>query len=539
MSDTDYKPQLGGYLPGNAGAVPDPNTAIKQDPPTGEVTKKQAMLFQPTNAAVMAGVVGVGGWDSCAWGDWQRNGSLPGPHACGTPGLFTNAGINGLPTAWPGQYTYFRRILNDPTIRYVRTLAYAPILASKWSVKACKDAPAGAADLIYEMFESLRLQYFDDAVRGIDYGWAPFEQVFTLVESGPHVGSFWLSRLKALLHDVTSIYLTPEGTFAGFNNNGNVVDPVKSLLYTYDGESGNLYGRGRCMNMLEVVPWWRDANEGALRYDRKIAGVFMICHYPPGQSIDRTGKLVENWVIAQQMLDSVSAGKPIAVCNEFAGEMEDRFLTNISTADRTRWKIELLEDNGSRQPGFGDRLAYLDRQKARGWQLSERSAFEAQKSGSRADSESHGDIIVIQGNIIKHALTQLANGSPIQMNSPVNNVLRMNYGEKAVGTVKLMSESISEDQKAFIRSIATEVLAGDPNLLGSVSDIGQVFEQAGLPVPSDPLTSQELSVKMDGMVAKRVATKGSGPGSPNPSQKKTLSRISEFLEKHHQMNGVH
>ncbi len=539
MSDTDYKPSLGGYLPGNAGAVPDPNVSIKQDPPTGEETKKQAMLFQPTNAAVMAGVVGVGGWDSCAWADWQRNGSLPGPHSCGTPGLFTNAGINGLPTAWPGQYTYFRRILNDPSIRFVRMLAYAPILASKWSVKACKDAPKEAADAIFTMFDSLRLQFFDDAVRGMDYGWAPFEQVFEMVEAGPNAGMFWLSKLKPLLHDVTTIYLTGNGAFAGFNNNGNVVDPVKSLLYTYDGESGNLYGRGRCMNMLEIVPWWRDANEGALRYDRKIAGVFMICHYPPGQSIDRQGNLVENWVIAQQMLDSVSAGKPIAVCNEFAGEMEDRFLTNISMADRTRWKIELLEDNGSRQPGFGDRLAYLDRQKARGWLVPERSAFEAQKSGSKADSESHGDIILVQANVQKQVLAQLINGSPIQMNSAINNVLRMNWGDKALGTVKIIPEDISEDQKAFIRQVAADVLSGDPNLLGSVSDINQVFEQAGLPSPSDPLSSSELAVKMDGMVAKRVAVKGAGPGKPNPTQKKTLSRIAEFLETQHGMNGRH
>lgn len=526
----------GGTLPAGTDGNPLlPNMSVTRDPPQKEVTGKQSMLFQPSNTAVMAGVVGIGGWDSCAWTDWTRGTSLPGPYNNPSP-MLTSYSINGIPTAWPGQYTYFRKILNDPTIRFVRMLAYAPVLASQWSIQASKNAPKEAHDLIYTMFDSLRAQYLDDALRGVDYGWAPFEQVFTYVSEGPYAGSFWLKKLKALLHDVTTLYVTKDNDLAGFNNNGDTVDLVKSLLYTHDGESGNLYGRGRCNNLLLVLPWWNDANEGALRYDRKIAGVFMVCHYPPGQSIGRRGTLQENWEIAKELLEAVEAGRPIAVCNEFAGEMMDNYLANISMADRTRWKLELLEDNGSRQPGFGDRLAYLDRQKARGWLVPERSAFEAQKSGSKADSESHGDILLVQGNVINEALVNILNGSPIEFNSPVNNVLRVNYGPKAVGTVKLVFESLSDDKKKFIREIAAEVIRGDPNFLSRVSDVRQVFEQAGLPTPSDPLDNKELLVELDGMVAKRVETTGPSPGDGGEEGRKTLSRLRTGLNGH--MHGL-
>ena len=501
----------------------------KDKPPLGDSTSRQAMLFEPSNAAVMTGIVGLGlngGYDS-NW-DWYRRNtdSHSGPPSTPAPGMFSEFSIGGLPVAWPGMYSYFRRILNDPTVRYVRALALAPILATQWSVKAGDKAPGEAREAIDEMIQAIRPQFLDDAVRAIDYGWAGFEQCFEMVD-----GLFYLTKLKALIHDLTSIYVENNGQFAGFNNNGTLIDPVKALLHTYDGESGNLYGRGRCNNLLEVCPWWRDANEGAARYDRKIAGVFLIIHYPPGQSVDKDGKVTENHIIAKKMLDAAAAGKPMAVCNEFAGEMENTYLTNISMADRTRWKIELLEDKGSRQPGFGDRLAYLDRQKARAYYVPERSAFEAQKSGSRADSESHGELILTEADIINARLAGLLNGSKVKTYSPINNILRMNWGDKAVGTVRIEPVPIDEAKKKFIRDICAAALASKPALLPRVSGINDLFEQAGLPIPSNPLDDEKIQVELDGMVAAEIPKP---PGEMPPGKdgdKATMSRLLDLWER--------
>jgi len=510
-----------------------PRVVPGEPPPTGDSTGKQAAQFQPSNTAALAGVVGIADpWAQNAWG-WRSEATANLPGGTPAPGLFSNYSVNGLPISWPGQYSYFRRILNDPSVRFVRAMAFAPVLTTKWVVQASKDAPKDAAATIQTMFDDLRLQFLDDALRGVDYGWCGFEQCFEMLKDGPHAGTFWLTKLKALMHDLTSIYVDEHGDFNGFNNNGQLVSPVKTCLYTHDGESGNLYGRGRCWNLLEVVPWWRDANEGAARYDRKIAGVFLVCHYPPGQSINRDGHLTENYQIAQTMLDSIAAGKPIAVCNEFAGEMENNFLNNIGMADRTRWKIEMLEDKGSRQPGFSDRLAYLDRQKARAYLVPERSAFEAQKSGSKADSESHGDIILVQAAIINERLTSILNGKAIDPNSPVNNILRVNWGEAAVGTVKILPDAIQEDMKKFMRDITMQIIGDDPVTVNTLSNIQQIMAKAGMPLPTDPMSDEELTVELEGIVAKRV--KAMGPvGGGGDGGKETMSRIREAVIK---LNG--
>lgn len=471
--------------------IPVPTDANPNKPvPLGEDTGREAMQFQP-NVGFMSGIVAspFDSWDSNCWdqSSWGRTGSTRR-----SPGLFAQMNVNGLPLAWPGQYAYFRRILNDPSVRFVRSMAFSPILGTKWIVKSRKNAPKEAAEMIQQMLDPLRAQFLDDAVRALDYGWAGFEQCYEMID-----GVFWLKKIKALMHDLTSIYVESTGEFSGFNNNAVTLDAVKCLLFTYDQEAGNLYGRGRCNNLLEIVPWWRDANEGAAQYDRKIAGVFLICHYPPGESIDQNGQKTENYKIAQKMLDSVVAGRPIAVCNEFAGEVFNDMLQNISMADRTRWKLEILEDKGSRQPGFRERLEYLDKQKARAYNVPERAAFEAQRSGSKADSESHGDIILVQAEYTSQRITQLVEGCKVRPSSIINNILRMNWGPSAIGTVELCPVAIEDDKKNFLRDLAKEVLADTPTLLPMVSDVGDLFEQAGMPLPTDPPSEMEIAAEIE------------------------------------------
>lgn len=490
--------------------------AKAQDPSLGDQTGRQAMTFQPTNASMMSGVIGtvdVG----APWGQ----GTQP---RTPTPGIFSQFTMNGLPLAWAGAYSYFRRVLADPSVRYVRALAYAPILATQWEVVGKKNAPKEAAELIHEMLAEHRLQFLDDAVRGIDYGWSPFEQVFDLVKDGPNSGAFWLKKIKPLIHDLTALYVTPSGELSGFNNNGDQIDPAKCLLYTYDAESGNLYGRGRCYNLLEVIPWWRDANDGAAQYDRKIAGVFMVCHYPPGQSVDRDGKVTENWKIAENMLNSIVAGRPIAVCNEFAGEV-DTFLQGASPGDRTRWKWELLEDKGSRQPGFKERLTYLDMQKARAWLVPERAAFEAQRSGSKADSESHGDIIQTQAEYTNQVLCNVLTGKRLEPSSVINNILRMNWGREAMGSVYVRPLPIEDDKKKFLRQIASNLLSSAPKLAKVASDVEDILEQAGLPCPSDPASPQDIEAAFEVQVDQTTNTAKKRVNG----DKEQLSRIVDLL----------
>lgn len=489
--------------------------APKEDPGTGEQTNKQAMLFQPTNAGMISGLVGTfnsGGdpFHGNAWGG--------GYGKQGNPGLQAYT-VNGLPIAWPGQYAYFRRALNDPTVRYVRMLAYAPILTTEWKVCSNADAPKGAAKLIEQMFLPLRLDFLNDAVRGDDYGWAGFEPIYELVK-----GVFSVTRLKPLIHDMTSIYVTSQGDFAGLNNNGVGLGVEKCVIYTHDGESDNYYGRGRLHNVMGVQPWWDEANDAAARYDRKVSGAFIVCHYPPGSSIDKSGATRPNWQIAQMLLSAITASTPIAVCNEFAGEMTNNFLANVSAADRQRWKIEILEDKGSRQPGFKDRLTYLDQLKARAYMVAERSAFESQKGGSKADSETHSDILITSAQNSLAMMTQALNGrriAPLRY-SPVNTVLRINYGDDAVGTVWLEPVALDENKKKICRDVVKLIIGESPKAGEVLSNIQEVFAQAGMPVPTDPPDPDEVSEVFDDMVAMKMPAPVA-PGGPGGGAK--LSRV--------------
>ena len=86
--------------------------------PTGETTGKQAMMFQPNNANIVAGLVGVVGGGTWGGGEIGIDGTR---HR--SDGLFRNMHVNGLPIAWPGQYPYFRRVLMDPSVRIVRAIS--------------------------------------------------------------------------------------------------------------------------------------------------------------------------------------------------------------------------------------------------------------------------------------------------------------------------------------------------------------------------------------------------------------------------------
>jgi hypothetical protein len=61
-------------------------------------------------------------------------------------------------------------------------------------------------------------------------------------------------------------------------------------------------------NVREAWNDWRKANEVAARYDRKIAGAYLLLHYPSfGQGIDQNGAKLDNVYLAQRILDKLEA----------------------------------------------------------------------------------------------------------------------------------------------------------------------------------------------------------------------------------------
>lgn len=254
-------------------------------------------------------------------------------------------GFPGWGDAYAGTYATYRWMLQHPTIRLAREIVTAPLKASTWTYELAKgdpaldEQPAGLAplptasatgdgvnpgevdpatgapldpptpeaiagllppeaggdpaapvlraveeeakELVERVLDRLRPAFILDVVRGLDYGWAPFEPIWKL-----NNGYYEIDRLKPLLVDHTWAVTDGHGnvtalrcgrTFAEASTDKGEKDlPVrrhKAFWWTYDGEAGNPYGRSRLENIRETA-WkeWLNCGQQSQALGNKLAG---------------------------------------------------------------------------------------------------------------------------------------------------------------------------------------------------------------------------------------------------------------------------
>ena len=98
--------------------------------------------------------------------------------------------------------------------------------------------------------------------------------------------------------------------------------------------------------------------------------------------------------------------------------------------NQTAWRLEVQGSAGGQQQGFVDRLRYLDSLKVRGMLLPERAILEGQH-GTLAESQSQGDLALLQAELVHHHLTREIN------RQAVDPVLEANWGPAYRGKVRL------------------------------------------------------------------------------------------------------
>ena len=387
-------------------------------------------------------------------------------------GLSTWVELPGLDDAPPGTYDTYRAMLTDPTIALARAVVMAPIVGNTWSVQSSEGTPEDRVKFIEDMLDPMISDIAEKTLLALDYGWVGFEKVFDMSE-----GKIVLKRLKHLLHDITQINIDNNGKFQGFKQASVSLPVEKTLLFTCDRLGDNHYGRPRLENIRQTWSWWLQANDGAARYDRKIAGVMPVVHYPTGQSIDKDGIERDNYEIAQRLLDAIAAGHGIAVPNLKA--MDD-------DADGKTWAIELMEDKGSRQPGFIERLRYLDSLKFRGYLRPERSALEGQ-FGTKAEAQTHGDLGLLDGEKLQKDISRLINWYV------VDQLLVLNFGEQARGSVWFIPNPLQDANVQFSRDLVKAMLATPDGReeLKLYMDLEQTLELTKLPLLPEPLKPEK------------------------------------------------
>ena len=405
----------------------------------------------------------------------QATGSASAPRGKTGPQMIggTGLGLLGGPASWaprlPAGYETYRRMRRDPTIALARALAIAPVVAGNWTVEADADVPQEVRGWIDKQFLTVREPLLETILKHgyVNFGHQGFELVWGLDAQGRQC----IVRFKPLLPDITEILLDDHGGLAGLRQRDVELTGVNAMLVSFGGEGSDLHGEPLLENVREVWNDWRKANEVAARYDRKIAGAYLLLHYPSfGQGIDQNGAKLDNVYLAQRILDKLEAASGVAI-----GDVPSE-LAPGQDPNQTAWRLEVQGSAGGQQQGFVDRLRYLDSLKVRGMLLPERAILEGQH-GTLAESQSQGDLAFLQAELVHHHVTREIN------RQAVDPVLEANWGPAYRGKVRLKAAPLSSDNQAFLRQLVTQVLS-DPKDFADLfhrADWSSIFDAVGLP----------------------------------------------------------
>lgn len=359
----------------------------------------------------------------------------------------------------PATYSAYRTIRKHPTVALARAFAIAPVVAAEWSIDADDPDPARPNEMdervrfIQDQLMPLRDEIVQIAMEGrIDYGWCPFEKVFEVRkwEGRPRT---MLKKAKALLVDLTDIRVKQDtGAFNGFYQPGIGItpevslDPEFALLIFWDGEGCNYYGRPLLENIRRTHQNWEDANAGAERYDKKMAGAQWAIHYPDGSS--KVGGVdTDNATVATNLVGNLEASGSIIVPRRIL-----QFVTDLNQKlESDAWKIELIEHQ-SKQGSFIERMAYCDKMFARGMLFPERAILEGE-FGTKAEATVHANLALTQRGLEHRRITRFIN---LYL---VNQLLAINYGEDAKNSVRLVASPLEDKAIAFFREVYKLLLA--------------------------------------------------------------------------------
>lgn len=419
-----------------------------------------AVQYQQAGGSLFTGL-GVGGLQG------MFNTAYPGM-AFGINGTFWGVGANGsIVQPRKGSYGTYRLMSLDATLRMIRQLICAPILASQWTVQAVEGKKPRQAwlDLVTNQILPLRQSILRESLRYLEFGWRPFERVYE-IENGTYV----LKKLKPLLPEFCQILTDRHGAFAGLTTNTTDGDgplaPNKAWIVTNDGEAGNMYGMSRHEAAYDP---WVDTQYARLRAAMlagKLAGVQPMVFYRPGVSPVAGATLpdgssgMDNGEIAKRLVNSLFQGKGVSIpTTDFT---DSELQENPKLAEAVSWRIELF-NAGSYSPamdGIIRERQYQDVLKVRAWGWPERSALEAEH-GSKADSEQHTDNASLDVKLIDDDIAeQVSRGQPDNdVPGIIDEICVLNFGEEARGTIEVKPAPLTDPKLELYAKLIDAVFA--------------------------------------------------------------------------------
>lgn len=366
----------------------------------------------------------------------------------------------------PASLTTYRTIRKHPTIALARRLATAPILRASWGVEGEADDVTMA--IAKQVTTSLRSAYIRHALYNLyDYGYVGFEQYLTDNEQ---------LVLKPLLADYTQVRIDDMGEFAGIqvgaalgvSGAGVQLEPEECVFIGMEAEAGSFYGEG----MLEVARLsfneWTTTNEGASRYDSKVAGTRLQLHFPSGKSTIG-GVEKDNYDIAQDALAAFESSGTVAFEEGGPDAIE-----NLEKALPPRWRIEYVSDSSPRQASFIERMKYLDSLMVRAFGFPERAILEGE-FGTKAEAGVHQGL-ALEGMEAMHEF--LTEEFEIQVLKP--HLILVTGSDEGV---KLTPGPVSKENKLWKRKLFMSLVKEAANVVDfeTLQDEVGVPRKAGVP----------------------------------------------------------
>ncbi len=397
----------------------------------------------------------------------------------GASPVSSSGGLSAFAAAPRGTYDVYRRISAHPTVAEVMSLVKAPIIRNSWSWNARAHTPPLWLDFVRDQVDPLRQQIVADNLRALEFGCWKSELIFSL-----RGGRIVLQNIKSLAVDeeATRVQVDPiTGQFRGFTQTnpesgaGIFLPADKCLLFTYDAEPGNLHGRSRHENVRRTWHCWEQISDRLAQYLKKVSGLIVQLHYPDGVSKNSAGADAPNHVLAQEILEAVSAGKSVRFPNAYASVDDPRVAAEL--AGKSAWVLSTLESGtADHARGLLDALAYFDKLLFRGWLRPERVGLEAQRSGSRADSQQHSDASILDAEVIDAAFASACNRQVI------DTLLALNFGEEARGGVWIDPSPIADNTQHAELQVLLELLKTGQNSAAAMGiDLPALLRDLNIP----------------------------------------------------------
>lgn len=404
----------------------------------------------------------------------------------------------------------FDEMLRDPTIRLAVAVVTAMLKRQPWTVEG---PDAEINEYVRDQIWPFRERIIRSGFRGyLRDGWRSFEVVYGVSDDGLYT----IDGVKALKSNQTEVLVYEDtGDLAGVINTAGrdpvQIDELHTLLINFDDEGyGDL---GEALLNVAVVPHdkWKKSDEGAQRYDEKVAGGFLFIQYPVGTTpySRRNGEETENAEIMTDLAESFKAagygGVPVIVDPD-TGEVKS-----------TGWKVEHVSAGGGLQPNFVARAKYLDALKLRTFGLPERAVTEG-VAGTKAEAEAHGDIAVLV-NLDRHE--RIVSDVDRQIVRAFNFA---NYEDETICSL-VLGRLDPEDRSLFstiFQSLMTDPVFGEQ--IASQVDVATLLEKLNVPTRAiDEVMEEDDALEQEEPVGEEEDQEGeteeeSGGEAEDPEQ---------------------